>query len=153
MAADLDLPVAIVACPTVRDADGLALSSRNARLLGRASASARSRCPARCARSPPRSRPGELRDGAAISRGRARALRAGGAEPEYFTAVDPRDARPGARASRATCCSLTAARVGDVRLIDNLTARAPAATLPLLHHRCPGGDRGWRRRPRRPRRI
>jgi pantoate--beta-alanine ligase len=32
MASDLDIPVTVVACPTVREADGLAMSSRNALL-------------------------------------------------------------------------------------------------------------------------
>ncbi len=34
MVADLSLPVEIVSCPTVREADGLAMSSRNVRLTG-----------------------------------------------------------------------------------------------------------------------
>ena len=40
MVADFFLPVEIVACPTIRDADGLALSSRNRRLSPAARAQA-----------------------------------------------------------------------------------------------------------------
>ncbi len=41
MVADLNLPVAIVPCPTVRESDGLAMSSRNARLSPEARAQAK----------------------------------------------------------------------------------------------------------------
>ncbi len=120
MAADLDLRTQIVACPTVRDADGLALSSRNARLSPaereRAlslSHTLRSVAGAIAA--------GELRIGAAVTRAGMAQLRAGGADPEYFTAVDPQSLAPVEEISGALLL-VTAARIGDVRLIDNLPA-------------------------------
>jgi pantoate--beta-alanine ligase len=120
MAADLDLRPRIVACPTVRDSDGLALSSRNARLSddGRTRALSLSRALRDVAA---RIGAGELRDGAAITQAGLAALQAGGADPEYFTAVDPATLEP-VREVRGDVLLLTAARVEDVRLIDNLTA-------------------------------
>ena len=135
MAADLDLRARIVTCPTVRDPDGLALSSRNTRLTaaGRERALSLSRALRQVAAA---IGAGELRDGAAITEAGLAALRAGGAEPEYFTAVDPATLEP-ARAVTGELLLVTAAHVDDVRLIDNLT-RGPCR---LLHPRCPGGDR------------
>ena len=124
MAQDLSLPVEVVGCPTVREADGLALSSRNVRLssderraalaLARALAAGRSAVAA-----------GE-RDAAAV----AAAMRAVvEAEPlaalDYAAAVDATTLiEPGTIENPATVRLLVAARVGPVRLIDNSAAFA-----------------------------
>jgi pantoate--beta-alanine ligase len=122
MVRDLDLPVRVEVCPTVREADGLAMSSRNALL----SADARRRAPA-IARALV-----TVQD--AVARGEreaARALAAGASiltaaaiEPEYFAAVSSDTLAPVATIDRETLVAL-AARVGDVRLIDNVLVQPP----------------------------
>ena len=92
---DLNLELEIRAVPTVRDADGLALSSRNARL------SPEERAPG--ARDPARARDPR-------SRTRARAVLAeAGIEPDYVAVAD---------LDGPTLA--VAARVGSTRLIDNV---------------------------------
>jgi pantoate--beta-alanine ligase len=113
---DLDLPVRIEACPTVRAADGLALSSRNAALSAaerqRATALHRALVTAR-----------ELAAGgeqdAAVVRGKAVAvLAAAGVEPEYFELVAPDTLHP-VPVVKGRVLAVVAARVGVTRLIDN----------------------------------
>jgi pantoate--beta-alanine ligase len=116
MVADLDLPVALEVVPTVREPDGLAMSSRNVHLD-----------------------PGERERAVALSR----ALRAAGAalgegerdsvrlresalaamapyavEPEYLALVDPDTFSPVDTVNGRVLVAV-AARVGDTRLIDN----------------------------------
>jgi pantoate--beta-alanine ligase len=118
LAADLDCGVDIVAVPTVRDADGLALSSRNAYLTPgeRAIAAALPRTLAETATAIA----GGADVAAALSTGRQRLIDAGFAPPDYVELVD--------EASLATLTTLTrparlvaAARLGTTRLIDNLS--------------------------------
>lgn len=117
MARDLDFETVIVVCPTVREPDGLAMSSRNALL-------------------PPGERPRAValskalfaveqavRSGArhpekALEAGR-RVLLAAGVTPEYFAIVDAASLRP-PDTFRGDLLVVIAAKVGGVRLIDNL---------------------------------
>jgi pantoate--beta-alanine ligase len=124
MVRDLSFPVEVVACPTVREPDGLAISSRNARL------SAEQRDAAGClflalSEAAELARAGE-RDAARLVAAMAREI---GATPlarlDYASIVDEATFQDvtelGERPSRA----LVAARFDDVRLIDNLLLPSP----------------------------
>jgi pantoate--beta-alanine ligase len=115
---DLDIDVRIEIAPTVREPDGLALSSRNVRLHGddrrRALALSRALAAAEQAASA-----GE-RDAEAIARLARAQMRELQVEPEYLELVDPEDLAP-VRAIDGETLVAVAARVGEVRLIDNTT--------------------------------
>jgi pantoate--beta-alanine ligase len=115
-AADLDIPVRIVGCPTVREADGLALSSRNLRLSAeaRARAAALPRAMAAAAAAVAR---GEAPD-AAVAAARAAVFAAGFESVDYLALRDA--ATLGAPAPGRPSRLLAAASIGGVRLIDNI---------------------------------
>ncbi len=113
---DLDLPVRIEVCPTVREPDGLAMSSRNAQL----SASERRRATAlhrALAAAATALREGE-RDGSEIVARAEAVLAAADVETEYFTLADPDTLAPLERVE-GDALALVAARLGRTRLIDN----------------------------------
>jgi pantoate--beta-alanine ligase len=126
MAKDLDLPVKIVGVPTVRERDGLALSSRNAYLSPRERAAAPTlhQVLGECARRiADIARGRERPDGALL----ARVLDEGGAAIERagFT-LDYLEARHADTLERIEAVKdapirlLVAARIGKTRLIDNI---------------------------------
>jgi pantoate--beta-alanine ligase len=117
LARDLDIPIQIVGCPTIREADGLAMSSRNARLS-------------------PADRPiapklaavlfgmaGQLSAGSeartTISQGVAAILAAGFRHVEYLELRAEDDLQPLWKPTRPARL-LAAAWLGDTRLIDNV---------------------------------
>lgn len=121
LVADLNLPVRIVGCPTLRDPDGLALSSRNARL----SAADRLAAPAlnRAMTAAARAMLGGTPVADALSAARAAILKAGFSEVEYLDLRDgasltPLSAPLSAPAPGARL--FAAAWLGGVRLIDNI---------------------------------
>jgi len=117
MAADLNLAVTVVGCETIREADGLAMSSRNVRLTvdGRAKAPALYAAMQRAAAA--------IRDGMLVSKAmkaaRAEVLAAGFEEVEY---IELRSAAMLERVSTldAPARMLAAARIDGVRMIDNI---------------------------------
>jgi pantoate--beta-alanine ligase len=125
MVRDLDLPVAIEVVPTVREADGLAMSSRNRRLDAseRDRALALSRALGAAERAIHR---GE-RDASAIERAARGAMR--DVEPEYLALVDP-ESFSAVQQVNGRVLVAVAARIGATRLIDNTiihTAATPDA--------------------------
>jgi pantoate--beta-alanine ligase len=117
MARDLDFPVEIEVLPTVREPDGLAMSSRNAYLApeDRERAAALSRA-LRAAEAV--AADGEPRTAPALEAARAELARAG-IEPEYLEARDAQSLAPAERLNGRPVLIAVAARVGAARLIDN----------------------------------
>jgi pantoate--beta-alanine ligase len=116
MVRDLEIPVRIQVCPTVREPDGLAMSSRNVRLSPadrpRAAALHRAldvvkRAIAQGERDPEAARAQALRE-----------LSSAGVKPEYLALASANSLAP-VRQIDHEVLALVAARVGSTRLIDN----------------------------------
>jgi len=125
MARDLDFPVRIEALPIVREADGLAMSSRNAYLdsEARERATALSRALFAAVEIAPAA-------GLAAALDAARAeLRAAGIEPEYLEARDPEDLSPVTALGDRPVLLAIAAPVGGARLIDNVLIQPTEGTI------------------------
>jgi pantoate--beta-alanine ligase len=118
MTEDLDFPVEIRVMPTVREEDGLALSSRNAYLSPdeREQAVAISRGLRAAERA---AREGET-SAAALVEAALVELRSAGIEPEYVEARSAEDLTPIAQLNGRPVLVAVAARVGKARLIDNV---------------------------------
>ncbi len=119
MVRDLDIPVRIEVLPTVREADGLAMSSRNAYLDPRARGQAVALSRAlRAAEEAARA------DGLEAGLRAARAeLEAAGVEPEYLEARDAESLTEVAELGDRPTLIAVAAHVGGARLIDNVLIR------------------------------
>jgi len=116
MVRDLDIPVRIEVLPTVREPDGLAMSSRNAYLDPRERE--RATALSRALRAAEATAPAE---GLAAGLEAARAeLRAAGVEPEYLEARDAENLNPVAESNGRPVLIAVAAQVGGARLIDNV---------------------------------
>jgi pantoate--beta-alanine ligase len=123
---DLNLPVRIEVRPTVREPDGLAMSSRNALLDAAQRQRARSLFAA--LQDARRLAAGGERAAKELVDAAARVLSSFGVEPDYVALVDPETLEP-VPALTGPALLAIAARIGEVRLIDNaILEPAPAST-------------------------
>lgn len=121
MVKDLNMPVSVVGVPTIREEDGLAMSSRNAYL----DAEAREIAPTlfeslfyvmdAARKNKPMS--------TAMAEARAKIEDTGRFELQYFTAAHPETLAPLEGDFARPFVVLVAAKLGEVRLIDNLVVR------------------------------
>jgi pantoate--beta-alanine ligase len=122
MARDLDIPIDIVGCPTVREADGLALSSRNMRLSQSERATA-ARLPQILFAAAENVAAGAAAE-KVLGEAKAALVDAGFRTVEYLEMRAAADLSPLERPDRPARL-LVAAWLGDTRLIDN--AEVPVA--------------------------
>ena len=129
MTRDLDIPVEIVGCPTVREPDGLAMSSRNAMLSPderhRAIVLYRALCDAR-----ERVRTGEHEVRAIIEHMRRIVNEGSPARIDYISVVDPDTLQPLEKIEGPALAAL-AVRIGTTRLIDNMLVICGTGILPV----------------------
>ncbi len=118
MARDLDFPLEVVVAPTVREADGLALSSRNVYLSADERARAR-RIPEALAAVERRFEAGERRAPALLDAANTVLRQEPDLVPDYVGLADPDTLGPVDEAACGTLC-MAAVRAGRTRLLDNV---------------------------------
>ena len=123
MVADLNIPVEIVVCPTVRGPDGLAMSSRNAYLEASQRAQAASLYESLCLaeRMIRQSRPAPAEVVAAMRQ--LLAERAPDGQVEYVEIVDPQTLK-NVQTTQSRVLVALAVKIGPSRLIDNIVVDA-----------------------------
>jgi pantoate--beta-alanine ligase len=135
MVTDLNMPVSIEVCTTERERDGLAMSSRNARLNPDQRARAGALFEA-LAQASDLAYAGE-RSAEKLVRTARETMTARGVEPEYLELVDPSTFER-VDSLDATALLVLSARIGETRLIDNfvldpaLADAAPADNQPAI---------------------
>ena len=123
MVQDLDMPVQIRTCPTVRERDGLAMSSRNAYLTDQ------QRSQAVCLyqgllKGKELIEAGEREPRAVTEQMKETISQAGPSQIDYAVAVNPQTLEPATQESH-TWLLAVAVRIGQARLIDNILVDIP----------------------------